>query len=137
MTSFPRTSPFSEPAGEDAIPAGTLAYFRARNRNRLYDLVMQEFVASGITRATLARRLKRRPEVVSRLLGAPGNWTLDTVSDLLFAIDGGEVDYATRHPLAIEPPRRGIPDRGRESSTAADATPPEAPTPLRRSATAR
>jgi hypothetical protein len=68
-------------------------------------LVMREFKKAGISRATLARRLGKRPEQVSRLLGGPGNWTLDTVSDLLFAINGAEPEYATRYPFE-EPPQK-------------------------------
>ena len=36
-----------------------------------------------------------RQEVVSRMLGEFGNWRLDTVSDLLFAIFGAEVALTT------------------------------------------
>jgi hypothetical protein len=46
----------------------------------------------------------KRAEQVNRLLGAPGNWTLDTVSDLLFSISGAEVVYGVQYPLK-EPPR--------------------------------
>ena len=34
----------------------------------------------------MARRIHKRPEQITRLLGAPGNWTLDTVSDLLLGM---------------------------------------------------
>jgi hypothetical protein len=72
------------------IPAGKLAYFRARLRYALHDLVLREFVrqedAGKINKAQLARRIGRKPEQVSRWLGAPGNWTIDTVSDLLIGM---------------------------------------------------
>src|SRR5947209_2537173 len=32
------------------------------------------------------------PEVITRLLGAPGNWTLETISDLLLGIAGEELE---------------------------------------------
>lgn len=100
MTMSPETSSLHKPAGDDRIPAGTLYYFRARNRNRIYDAVLREFLRSGISKATLARRMgKKHAEIISRLLGAPGNWTLDTVSDLIFAINGGECEYSIRYPL--------------------------------------
>jgi hypothetical protein len=89
----------SKPAGDKPILTGTLAYFQARNRSRVYEAVIREFVRSGLTQATLARRMRKRPEQINRLLGAPGNWELDTVSDLLFAISGGEPVYGVRHPL--------------------------------------
>lgn len=99
MTTSHGNSTLCKPEGGKRIPAGTLAYFRARNRNRLYDLVLEAFGESGLTQAELARRLGKRPEVVCRLLGAPGNWTLDTVSDLLFAIGGYEPDYSLARPF--------------------------------------
>lgn len=89
----------SNPVGSTLIPLGTLGYFRGRNRWRIYEVVLREFQKSGLTQADLARRMGKRPEVVSRLLGAPGNWGLDTVSDLLFAISGGEPSYGVDHPL--------------------------------------
>jgi len=94
----------SNPFGEETVPVGTLAYFQARNRGRVYEAVIREFLRSGITQATLARRMGKRAEQINRLLGAPGNWTLDTVSDLLFAISGAEPVYGVQYPLK-EPPR--------------------------------
>jgi hypothetical protein len=110
VTTYPATSSLSKPRGDERIPVGTLGYFQARNRNRIYELVLQEFLRSGITKAALARRLGKRPEIVSRLLGAPGNWTLDTVSDLLFAIAGGEPEYSVAHPLDGPPRNYGAPE---------------------------
>jgi len=75
---------------------GTRAYFQARLKNRLHDLVLRKFQeaerSQSLTRAELARRIGKRPEVLTRLLGAPGNWTLDTVSDLLLGIAEYELD---------------------------------------------
>jgi hypothetical protein len=39
-----------------------------------------------ISKADLARRIGRKPEQISRWLGAAGNWTIDTVSDLLLGM---------------------------------------------------
>jgi hypothetical protein len=89
----------SKPEGDARIPLETQLYFRARNKNRAYDAVIREFLKSGLSQATLARRLGKRPEIISRLLGAPGNWTLDTVSDLLLAISGSEVKYEISSPF--------------------------------------
>ena len=85
------------------ISLGTLTYFRERNRNRVHDLVLTAFEKSGITQAEIARRLSKRPDVVCRLIGAPGNWTLDTVSDLLLAIGGLEPDYSYSSPFDSHP----------------------------------
>ena len=110
MNTSPKTSTLSKPTSEERIPIGTLAYFRSRNRWRLYDLVISEFQKSGISKATLARRLGKRPEVVTRLLGAPGNWSEDTVSDLLFAISGAEPNYGVQYPLSGPPRNLRQPD---------------------------
>lgn len=99
MTTSAAHFTLSKPSGAARIPLGTLGYFQARNRGRVYDLILKEFQRSKLSQADLARRLGKRPDVICRLLGAPGNWTLDTVSDLLFAICGGEVDYKIAHPL--------------------------------------
>src|ERR1700733_9189676 len=92
-------STLSKPCGANRIEPWELAYFQARNRSRAHAVVLKEFQESGLTQADLARRLGKRPEVISRLLGAPGNWGLDTMSDLLFAIRGGEAAWGVDYPL--------------------------------------
>jgi hypothetical protein len=88
------------PIGSDRVPVGTLGYFQARNKRRAYSLVMKEFKKSGLSQADLARRLGKGPDVVCRLLAGPGNWTLDTVSDLLFAISGAAPAFSVEYPLS-------------------------------------
>src|SRR5260370_19583218 len=72
------------------IPIGKLEYFRARLRSRFHQLVLDEFLRQEdlgkISKADLARRIGRKPEQISRWLGAAGNWTIDTVSDLLLGM---------------------------------------------------
>src|SRR5437870_5806645 len=81
------------------IPAGTLAYLQQSSRNRLHALILKEFMrreAEGtLTRTELAHRIDRKKEQVSRWLGAPGNWTVDTASDLLAGM-GLVLEYAVR-----------------------------------------
>ena len=43
------------------------------------------------------------------MMGAPGNWRLDTVSDLLFAISGAEAAFTTRYPMAESSPDAAAP----------------------------
>ncbi len=77
------------------IPVGKLEYFRARLQSRLHQLVLNEWLCQedqGLTQAELARRIGRKPEVINRLLGAPGNWTVNTVSDLLIGM-GAEPEF--------------------------------------------
>jgi hypothetical protein len=92
--SMSQKTPFlSEILNEKTIPPAKLAYFRQRLINRLYDLILGEFLKQeqrGLTKAEVARRIGRRPEQVARWLGAPGNWTLETVSDLSLAISKAE-----------------------------------------------
>lgn len=117
------------------IPADRLAYLNERFRNRLYDLIVGEFMRHAaknpkFTQAALARRLRSRPEVVNRWLSSPGNWTLDTVSSLVAGISGAELglsvesfadraarndigphwlydDQDSRHGIYTPPPRPG------------------------------
>ena len=90
MTTYQTTSMLSEVRDADRLSLKTLGYFRARLRNRLHQLVLNEFVkqtnAKGFTKAALGRRIRRGDDQVNRWLGAPGNWTLDTVSDLLLSL---------------------------------------------------
>jgi hypothetical protein len=82
---------------DGAIPPDKLSYFRERLRNRLHELVLLEFLRQEdtyrLTKKELAERIGRRPEQVIRWLGTPGNWTLDTVSDLLLGM-ASEPDFA-------------------------------------------
>ena len=94
MNTSRKKSILSEVLNYEKIPLRTLSYFRERFRDRLYDLVMEEFLKqdaeSGLTRAEVARRIGRRPEQITRWFGAPGNWTLETVSDLMLAVAQSE-----------------------------------------------
>lgn len=98
MNTSPTTTR-SETVKSERIPIGEFGYMRARNKHRLYSLVIEEFKKSRISQADLARRLGKGPDIVSRWLAAPGNWRLDTVSDLLFAISGAELNYGLIYPL--------------------------------------
>lgn len=99
MTTSQKTFSLFKPEGEHRIPRSTLAYFQARNRHRVYECVIDQFVKSGLSQAALARRLGKGTDQISRWLGAPGNWTLDTLSDFLFATVAGEPEYSISFPL--------------------------------------
>jgi hypothetical protein len=90
MTTSHPTPFLSEIVEGSPIPPSKLGYFRARLSNRIHELVLDAFMkleAMGkISRADLARRIGRKPEQVTRWLGAPGNWTIETVSDLLLGM---------------------------------------------------
>jgi hypothetical protein len=104
MITSQKNSSLSSPADDVRVPEGTFVYFRERNRYRIFEVLLAEFLKSGISQATLARRLGRRPEVVNRILSAPGNPTLDTISDFMFAMSGAEIAYSVEYPLN-QPPR--------------------------------
>lgn len=80
----------SEILSGESIPVGKLAYFRSRLTNKIHELVLTEFARlernNAISKAELARRIGKKPEQVTRWLGAPGNWTLETFSDLLLGM---------------------------------------------------
>ncbi len=95
MTTYPQTWSTLDQSDEEPISAGQIAYFRQRFRNRIHEVILRRFLTErekfGLTRIKLAKRLARRPEQITRWLSAPGNITLDTVSDLLLAMNA-EVD---------------------------------------------
>ena len=90
MTTFRKIPVKSEIAGNEPLSDYALGYLNERVRNSFYDYVLRRFHEAtekeGLTKATLARRLGLEPARVTRLLGSPGNWTLDTVSELLVGI---------------------------------------------------
>jgi hypothetical protein len=88
------------------LSEGTRAYFQDRLRTRLYDLIIKEletYKTRGRTQAQLAIRVGKRPDQISRWLSGPGNWTLDTVSDLLLGISGAELKMVVERPAQEAP----------------------------------
>ena len=99
MTSFL----LSKPSGDDQLPGAQLGFVAGKLRNDLHAVVLREFKSSGLTQAELAKRLGKDKAWVSRTLGAPGNWTIDTAATLIFAINGSvlivgsvDVDHPAR-----------------------------------------
>lgn len=86
MTTSQKNAFLSEILEGKPIPLGKLSYFRARLKNELYDAVITHFLEKNISKAELARRLGKKPEQITRWLSSPGNWTLDTLSDLLLGM---------------------------------------------------
>ena len=103
VTSLAQNTTFYELNHLNELSLGTRSYFQERLKNRLYDLVLSKFhervSSDNLTKAELARRTGHSPAVITRLLGAPGNWRLDTVSDLLLGIGGEELVASSSSPL--------------------------------------
>jgi hypothetical protein len=99
-----QTTFLSKPVSGEAVLPETFAYLRGRAKRQAYDLVIREFKKSGISKTELARRLGKTLPEVSRMLGGPANWTIATVTDLLFAISGGVPRWDIEFPL--DKPRR-------------------------------
>ena len=89
----------SLPVTGEPIPAGQRAYFQERLRGRIFSFIVGEFLRQqrenpDITQAAIARRLERRPEQINRWLSGPSNMTIDTISDLVLSVWGGEPSMA-------------------------------------------
>lgn len=87
-------------SGSHAISQREIYYFRQRLKNRLFQSIVAFFAEKAekeeLTKRDLALSLGKDPAQITRWLSGPGNWTLDTVSDLLLAMDS-ELD------LRVEP----------------------------------
>ncbi len=123
---------------QDEISSHKVAYFRERLRNRLHQVILSKFLtledSRGFTRADLAHRIGREPTQVTRWLGAPGNWTLDTVSDLLLGM-ASELDFTAT--FLKEKTDIDIARKGDESFTSMASPPPSSqPVPTSGIATA-
>ncbi|MFZ5674164.1 MAG: helix-turn-helix domain-containing protein [Pseudomonadota bacterium] len=82
---------------DKAIPERDLHYYRQRLKNRIHSdiagLFNDEAERKGLTKKDIAERLSRDPGQITRWLTTPTNLTLETISDLLLAMDA---DLETR-----------------------------------------
>ena len=81
----------SKPQGDGPIPPALLSYVGRKLKNDFFHLVLDAFQTSNMTQAELAKKVGMDKGQLHRQLGAPGNWTIDTVAKLLFAINGNVV----------------------------------------------
>lgn len=84
---------------DQVVPLGMRTYMQEQLKNALYQEIMKRFLdledQGCINRAQLARRIEKKPEQITRWLGASGNLTLRSVSDLLAGLEC-EVDINIR-----------------------------------------
>ncbi len=71
-------------------------FFQQRQRNRLYEAVVKAVEDAarldGVRKKDIADEIGSNPSQISRWLSGPSNWTIDSISDVLWAI-GGEFDF--------------------------------------------
>lgn len=71
--------------------ARDIFYYRRRLKNRIFarlsSFFAEEANRTGLTKRDLALRLDKDPAQITRWLSGPSNLTLDTLSDLLLAMD--------------------------------------------------
>src|SRR5690554_6774287 len=85
-------------ADDGSIRQAELERMRKVNRLALYELLTAAFQESAMTRTELARRLGKSPSQITRWLGAPGNMTLDAISDLTLALGGAALEFRIEKP---------------------------------------
>jgi hypothetical protein len=110
MTTFQTLLLNEVAAGHDGpvIPESKRVYFQERFRGRIFDFLINRFTReqkNGLTKAKLARRIGKSPEVINRWLGAPSNLTSDSICDLLLGICGEEMEMTGVSLLHREPLR--------------------------------
>jgi hypothetical protein len=88
-----------EPRDDTPISPAALGYVAESARGDMFDMVVRNCIEAGVPRGAIARRLGKDPAQVTRLLSAPGNWTIDTVAELLFAIDGRMLKVDSYWPM--------------------------------------
>ena len=125
-----QTGFLSEILAGGKLSQATLGYFRERFRNRIHQFVLKQFIAKqkdGLTQADVARILDKRPEQIHRWLGTPGNWTLDTVSDLMLAISKAELEFLPNLLAGRAVRNHRVPD-WLDATQVRKPTPPPSPT---------
>jgi len=75
--------------GAERLSKRAIGYHRARLRGQLHQAVLREFVkaeAGGLTKKRIAVSIHKSASQVTRWISSPGNWTINTLSDLLLSM---------------------------------------------------
>lgn len=115
----------SKPIGRERISTSAIAYVQTRTKMRAFNTVHKQFRKSGLSQAELASRLGKGTDRINKILSAPGNWTLDTIAELLFAINGGVVSFDVAFPMDAAKRNDTRPRWLTSESTKEQSKPPE------------
>lgn len=85
-----------------------ISYYRQRYKNRVFGALISFFASEaervGLTKGDIATRLGKDPAQITRMLSNPSNMTLDSVSDLLLAMEAeAEPPAIVRFADRVEP----------------------------------
>ena len=110
MTSSLKRRSLSKPQRDTKIHPFDLGHVRTRNKNKAHSLLLELFKESGLSKAEIAKMLDKKPEQITRWLGGPGNLTLDTLSDFIFAMKGDFFVVDCKDELSRAKSNRHSPD---------------------------
>lgn len=85
-----RTASKSKSSDKKAISNAKKVYFRDRLKDNIFSVMLTAFSEAqekGLTKKDLATLIDKKPEQITRIFSAPGNLTLDTVSDILLGME--------------------------------------------------
>lgn len=100
MTISLKRPSLSKPQKGEKISVHNISYARARGKNKAHSLMLDLFSESGLSKTQLANMLGKKPEQITRWLSGPGNMTMETFSDLVFAVSGCFIDIKISDDLS-------------------------------------
>ena len=73
------------------ISSKDIFFFRQRLKNKIFQSVLSHFAGlakeKNLAKKDIANLLDKDPSQITRWFSGPNNWTLDTISDLLLAME--------------------------------------------------
>lgn len=97
-----------------------ILFFRRLRRNLVFSELMGFYAqiaeAQGIRKSDLAKRLGKDAAQISRWFAEPANLELDTISDLLLAMDA-DMEFHVITADSASPPAEWMKDFGREAKS--------------------